>query len=149
MLLSTPPGEPRGGACGLGTCTLLSLAQSCSSLPLTSLQREGERGEGAGVLVMWFLQDGPLLLPSLLHCPLHTSPSFLLPAPQFLFPSGLHQRHHFPKCPLCHLRDRIQKPKVMSIRKPLIPALPCVRQCWDTEGNQIRSLPSKDSGKVA
>ena len=53
--------------------------------------------------------------------------------------------------PLCHLRDRILKAKVVSIRKPPIPALPCVRQCRGTEGSQIRTLPSKDScrGKVA
>ena len=60
---------------------------------LVSADRGRKRGEQAppGLMVSPSFSPNPLLHSSLLHCPLPTSPSFPLPPPQFLFPSGLHQ----------------------------------------------------------
>lgn len=85
----SPRGEPLAGACTPG----LSLSPA-SPHPPSRLCRQREKTGGAGSSWSYsfskFLPN-PLLHSSLLHCPLPTSPSSLLPPPQFLSPSGLHQ----------------------------------------------------------
>lgn len=105
--------------------------------------RKGEKEQDTGLVVSprW-----PPPSPPLAQQPL---PAVSLPlwwAPGTSFPQA-------GSCvlPFCRLGDRILKATVMSTRKPAIAALPCVRQCWGTEGSQSRTLPSEVScrGEVA
>lgn len=95
-------------------------------------------------LLRGFSKMAHFSFPSLLHSSTYPSPSFLsFPVSCPLWSAPTTWSLHMSSCIvfLCHLRDRTLKQTTVSTWRPLILAVPWIRQSWGTEGVRLGLCP--------